>query len=647
MSAPLSPLLRRLFGLLLVLTGLALAAHLLTSRNAAGVPRNVILITIDTTRADALGAYGKQGAGTPVMDALAARGTVFDRAYSHAPITLPSHSSILTGLTPPQHGVRNNITYRLQEDRQTLAERLKAQGFATAAFVSSIILDSRFGIAQGFDHYDDDIVHYTHREGKAIVTRRAGTTVDAVLTWLDAHQQSNPEQRFFNWIHFYDPHAPYDPPLPYAHAYADSPYQGEIAYVDSQIGRLVASLRSQGLLEDTLIVITADHGDSFGEHGEETHGFFTYSTTTHVPLILSRPLGTTPGTHLGQVVQSIDLVPTIMDQLGFGVPPELGGKLLTSTDPRTVFSEAIIPKEDFYLAPVHSLKDQDFSFYYSSDLELYDLQADPQEKHNLADAQPERVERYLDRIQLLLDNAATNSQRVSVDQATIEMLRSLGYVADGGGADGLIGDPYQLPSPLKSVRMYRQLQVLRQFEDVYPFKMIEGLLSLSAANPRQIILHRELGRLLVFAHNEDGLKHLREATDLLPTDPRLHTFLGLGYHHFARFDQAIAQYEVALELNPEHSIARYNLALAQLAKGESDLARQNLESVVEQNPTDALALNNLAYIAFNFEHDPGKAKSLIERAAKANPDHPLIKQNLRRYAAEADSEAEAIGEDLE
>ena len=647
MSATSSPRARQALGLLLILSGLGLAAHLLTSSHSPDAPRNVILITIDTTRADALGAYGKQGAGTPVMDALAAQGTVFDRAYSHAPITLPSHSSILTGLTPPQHGVRNNITYRLREDRQTLAERLKERGFATAAFVSSIILDSRFGIDQGFDHYDDDIVHYTKHEDKAIVTRRAGTTVDAALAWLETHQRKQPDQPFFNWIHFYDPHAPYDPPLPYKHAYADSPYQGEIAYVDAQIGRLVAHLREHNLLDDTLIVITADHGDSFGEHGEETHGFFTYCTTTRVPLILSRVLGSTPGAHLDHVVQGVDLVPTILDQLGLPTPPELQGKLLSSTEPRSVFSEAIIPKEDFYLAPVHSLKDQDYAFYYSSDLELYDLRADPQEKHNLAETQPERVARYLDRIQLLLDDAAKDSQRVSVDQATIEMLRSLGYVADGGASDGLIGDPYQLPSPLKSVRMYRQLQVLRQFEDIYPFKMIEGLRQLSEANPRQIILHRELGRLLVFARDEKGLEHLREATELLPTDPRLHTFLGLGYHHFGRLDDAIAQYEVALELNPEHSIARYNLALAQLAKGESDLARQSLELVVEQNPTDALALNNLAYIAFHIEHDPDKARSLIERAAKASPDHPLIKQNQRRYSAEADWAPEPTDEDVE
>lgn len=173
-------------------------------------------------------------------------------------------------------------------------------------------------------------------------------------------------------------------------------------------------------------------------------------------------------------------------------------------------------------------------------------------------------------------------------------------------------------------------------------------MDLVEANPRQIILHRELGRLLVLAGNEsDGIAHLRQATDLLPTDPRLHTFLGLGHHQFGRFDDAIAEYTLALELNPEHSIARYNLALAQLAKGESDLARQSLERVVEQNPTDALALNNLAYIAFHIEHDPDKARSLIERAAKASPDHPLIKQNQKRYSAEADSAPEPTDEDVE
>ncbi|MEZ5456613.1 MAG: sulfatase-like hydrolase/transferase [Lysobacteraceae bacterium] len=630
---------RRIAGTLILLAGVGLALSLLFDGYRPIRPKNVILITLDTTRPDALGAYGNLNAGTPNLDALAAQGNVFTRAYSHAPITLPSHSSILTGLTPPQHGVRNNITYRLREDHTTLAERLKAEGFATAAFVSSIILDSRFGLAQGFDVYEDNIVHYTKKSPKAIVTRRAGTTVDAALEWLDSQQADHPDEPFFEWIHFYDAHAPYDPPLPYKHAYADAPYQGEIAYMDQQIGRLLDALRRHKIAEETLIIVTADHGESFGEHGEHTHGFFCYGATTDVPLIVSMPVFGDRGARLTHPVQSIDLVPSIFGVLGFDIPTELDGTLLSSTADRAVIGEAIIPKEDFYLSPVHSIKDGRYAFYYSSDLELYDLQSDPDEKHNLASSQPDVAARYLDRVQAALDMAESNSERVSVDQATIEMLRSLGYVADGGTAPELAGDPFLRPSPLASVGVYRTLQNLRQFEDVYPFKMIEGLLELVEAHPRQIILHRELGRLLVLAGKEtEGIAHLRQATDLLPTDPRLHTFLGLGHHQFGHFDDAIAEYNLALELNPEHSIARYNLALAQLAKGEQDLARQNLETVVEQNPTDALALNNLAYIAFNIEQDPDKARSLIERAAKANPDHPLIKQNLRRYAAESASE---------
>ncbi|MCC6506297.1 MAG: sulfatase-like hydrolase/transferase, partial [Aquimonas sp.] len=548
---------RRIAGALVLLAGVVLALSLLFDSPATKHPKNVILITLDTTRPDALGAYGNANAGTPNLNALAAQGNTFSRAYSHAPITLPSHSSILTGLTPPQHGVRNNITYRLRDDHVTLAERLKSEGFATAAFVSSIILDSRFGLDQGFDVYEDNIVHYTKKSPKAIVTRRAGTTIDAALNWLDGQHAANPEQPFFQWIHFYDAHAPYDPPLPFKHAYADSPYQGEVAYMDQQVGRLLAALQRQGLAEDTLIVITADHGESCGEHGEHTHGFFCYGATTDVPLIVSQPLFGTKGATIDHQVQSIDLVPSILNALGLSVPPELEGRLLSSAQDRSVIGEAIIPKEDFYLSPVHSLKDSRYAFYYSSDLELYDLQSDPDEKHNLAAAQPELAARYLDKVHNALDRAAAESERVSVDQATIEMLRSLGYVADGGTAPELAGDPFLRPSPLASVSVYRRLQNLRQFEDIYPFKMIEGLVDLVEANPRQIILHRELGRLLVLAGNEsDGIAHLRQATDLLPTDPRLHTFLGLGHHQFGRFDDAIAEYTLALELNPEHSIAR-------------------------------------------------------------------------------------------
>lgn len=640
------PAISRLIGAVLLLTGAALLVTWYLQSRAPHGPRNIVLVTLDTTRPDALGVYSKTGALTPVLNQWAAQGQVFDQAYSHAPITLPSHSSILTGLTPPQHGVRNNIAYSLDASHRSLPALLKAQGYATAAFVSSIILDSRFGLDQGFDVYDDNIVHYAPKTEKAIVTRRASTTLDAALAWLNQHQTQSPEQPFFSWIHLYDAHSPYDPPLPFKQAYADAPYHGEVAYMDQQLGRLAQFLSEQGLASDTLVIVTADHGESFGEHGESTHGFFCYSATTHVPLILSLPLYGQPGKRYEYRVQSIDLVPSILGALGMEVPPELQGRMLNDPQPRAVFSEAIIPQEDFYLAPVHSLKDARYAFYYSSDLELYDLEQDPGETHNLALAEPDLTQRYVDKMEQLLDTAGASkpaSGRVAVDQATIDMLRSLGYIADGGSANAAHGDPFALPSPLKSVGIYRRLQTLRQMEDVYPFKMIDGLRLLVKEDAKQIILHRELGRLLVLGGNEaEGIEHLRNAVDLQPADPRLHTFLGLGYHQFGRFDDSVREYEVALELNPEHTIARYNLGLAQLATGDVERARSSFETVIRQNPSDILALNNLAFIVFRHDGDTAKAVELMQQAAAINPDHPLIKANLQRYL-----NAAAGGEDEE
>ena len=274
---------------------------------------NLILITLDTTRADALGAYGNRQVHTPAIDSLAARGHLFENAYSHAPITLPSHSSILSGRLPTQHGVRNNIAYSFPPDQPTLATRLQAAGFATGAFVSSFILDRRFGLATGFDVYEDQIVHYGRKVSKQeITTRRAGETTDLFLGWLAAQQK----QRFFGWVHFYDAHWPYEPPLPFRQAYAEKPYFGEIASMDVEIGRILAYLEKNGLAERTLIVVTADHGESFFEHGEATHGFFCYGATTHVPLIVSRPLYDAAGTRYGHQVQSIDIAPSALEGWG-------------------------------------------------------------------------------------------------------------------------------------------------------------------------------------------------------------------------------------------------------------------------------------------------------------------------------------------
>lgn len=588
--------------------------------------RNVILITLDTTRFDALGAYGNAGVRTPVLDRMAAEGHLFRSCYSHASVTLPSHASILTGRLPTDHGVRNNINYALSRETVRLPQILGRHGFSTGAFVSSFILDSRFGLDAGFDVYDDDIVHYSgNRRDKEIVTRRAGVTLDGMLAWLEQPRKGP----FFAWLHLYDAHAPYEPPLPFRQAYAGNPYLGEIAYMDYEIGRLVRTLEEKGLSDDTLIVVTADHGESFDEHGEKTHGFFCYGATTRVPLILSKPVYGAPGRVFGHTVQSIDLAPSILGLLGLPVDEGMKGRTLDSTRDRLVFSEAMIPHEDFYLAPVHSLKDDRYSFYFSSTLELYDLRTDPGEKRNLSASQPRRLRKYRERMESLLAATKGSADRLSLDQETIELLRSLGYIA-GGGSFSKDADPYKYPSPYQSIQTYRQLQALREFEDRFPFKTMEGLRKLIAADRTQVVPYRDLGRLATFAGNEEeALSSLKKAALLRPNDPRLHNFLGLGYHAFGRFAESLAEYQLALGLAPEQQTARYNMSLSLVRLGRVDDAVRALEAIVAKEPKNLFALNNLAFLHLDHYKNPKKAEEYIAKAFAVNSGHPLILANKK------------------
>ncbi len=293
---------------------------------------NVILITLDTTRADALGPYGNKKVRTPVLDLLAHRGNLFENAYSHAPITLPSHSSILSGRLPTQHGVRNNIAYAFPADKATLASRLKAAGFATGAFVSSFILDGRFGLNAGFDVYQDHDRALRQEGAEGGDHHPAGERNHQSLPRLAAGAPGPGPSRAASSAGCISTTRTglYEPPLPFRQAYADAPYFGEIASMDLEIGRIVAYLEKNGLAERTLLVVTADHGESFLEHGEQTHGFFCYAATTHVPLILSLPLYGAPGERFAHEVQSIDLLPSLLEALGLPADPSLEGRSLAS-----------------------------------------------------------------------------------------------------------------------------------------------------------------------------------------------------------------------------------------------------------------------------------------------------------------------------
>ena len=589
------------------------------------VPDNIILITLDTTRADALGIYGNRQAKTPVLDQLARQGHYFTECYAPAPITLPAHTSLMTGVIPPRHGVRNNGSYRLTE-QETLAKLLGARGFATGAFVGSVILQRQYGLDQGFDHYDDQIVHYREDSEKShIVTRRAETVVQRAWDWI-----SNRKKPFFAWLHLYDAHWPYEPPSPFREAYADLPYLGEIAYMDLQIGWLIHQLRQQNLWQNTLLVVTADHGESFGEHQEQTHGYFVYDSTTHVPLIVSHPLAGLKGAKQSHMVQSLDIMPTILDLYGIESTRRLDGIPLTSDEKRTVYAEATIPHEHYYCAPVQSLKNENYSLYVGNEVELYDRRSDPLEAQDLAQKQPHIVRELL---RGLPDYRSEHdvAAALPMDPSTVELLRSLGYVHDGGSYVPRSPDPHQMPNPKKHLPVFLQAGEARRRQDRFPFKAIEAYSELVTRFPDNIFLNKELGRLLTHAgERELSLRYLRSAAEQAPYDPRLHTLLGNNYQHFGEWDLALDEYRLALELDEHHLIARYNAGLVFLQQGQWDLARQNFEAVLAQRPHEVYTLNNLAVLTMRESGNREQAIAYLERAKERYASHPLILRNLHR-----------------
>ncbi len=358
-------------------------------------PRNVVLITIDACRADALSCYGHPRSTTPRIDALARKGVLFENAITPATSTLPSHCSILTGTTPPFHGVHADANYRLPQLNVTLAETLKAKGFATGAVVGSAALDSMFGLTQGFDTYDDDF-------GSSFGGRRSAESVtDAALAWLQEHAA----QRMFLLINYQDPAAPYAPPETYRAQHEGNAYLGELSYTDAQIGRVVDKLDSLGLTDSTLLIVTGAHGEGVGKHSESWHGFFVYHDTTRVPLIVNTP-GAAMGTRIEEKVGLIDIVPTVLSLLrvtdappvhGSDLSPYLAGKK-TVYPGRYFYSESLLPTDTGCNALL-AIEDQSWKYIQSKRPELYDLARDPGETNNLFAEQPNRARALQKRLQ--------------------------------------------------------------------------------------------------------------------------------------------------------------------------------------------------------------------------------------------------------
>lgn len=409
-------------------------------------PDRVVLITIDTLRADRLGSYGAPDAHTPHLDTIAARGVRFEVAISPAPLTLPAHTTLMTGLDPPAHGVRHNAIQRLGKQVPTLAEGMQEAGYATAAVVGALVLERRFGLDRGFDHYDDRTSGRISG-GTGYAERTATQVVDAALAWI----QNSPD-RFFLWVHFYDPHADYEPPPGFAAAFPRRPYMAEIAFVDAEVGRLLEGIRARFGDDGLLLVATSDHGESLGEHDEATHSYTIYEATQRIPLLIQGP-GWPAGRTISTPVGLVDLAPTLLAAVGAAPLPEVRGldlrALVDQDEPveRSLYMETLATRFDYGWSPLLGVRVGTHKYIRAPRPELFDLEADPKELRNRAEEDPEAVAK-LDRLleaHLAVRRHAAGG--VELDAEEREWLRDLGYVVP----DASVSDPFEGVDALEQI----------------------------------------------------------------------------------------------------------------------------------------------------------------------------------------------------
>jgi choline-sulfatase len=534
---------------------------------------SLLVVTLDTTRPDHLGCYGAKDAATPVVDRLAAEGIRVEHAVAPAPVTLPSHASLFTGLDPATHGVRMNGEFRLAAERTTLAEALAARGWETAAFVSAFVLDARFGLAQGFATYDDRM---PRAEGAVFpagtVERSARATTDAAIAWIERRAGTAP---FLLWVHYFDAHAPYAPPADLAARFAGRPYDGEIASVDRELGRLVDAMRGTR----ATILVVGDHGESLGEHGELTHGVFLYDATVRVPMILRPPDGAVRGVVADRVVSLVDVVPTLLDLLGVESPGPLDGVSLVGTRPdpaRAVRLESLTPYLDFGWAPLHALRRRDDKYVAAPRPEYYDLRRDPAETVNRAD---DPVAGAL--AARLVTTPAT--AHAAVDAPARERLEALGYLAGAGPDDAR---PRRDPKDMIRVAnaTIEATALLAAGEADRARAILEPIAAESPGD--RSLLHALAKVYLRLGRVRDAEARLRALTAIRP---KADTSLLLAQIVLldGRADEASRWLTQAASLEPEHggvAIARGDLALA---GGRAAEARGHYRRAAEIDPSRA------------------------------------------------------------
>ncbi len=629
-----------------ILAGLAMAAC-----GHHENPPNLLILTLDTTRADHLGCYGYENAHTPNLDAFAQdRAVRFDNAITSVALTLPSHATIMTGTYPVFHGIHDNNGFILDEEVTTLAEILSDEGYATGAVLASYPLSSEFNLDQGFDHYNDDFQE-DWRESEiaargdrsfGFVERTADRVNQAAKRWLDKHDQ----EPFFLWVHHFDPHQAYSPPAPYDSQFASAPYDGEIAFTDEYFGRLLGDLEQRGLLDNTVIVVVGDHGEGLGDHGEPTHAAFVFDSTVRVPLLISSPAaGLAAGGVVDHQVGTVDITPTVLELLGVEPHSDIQGQSLVSDllNPGSGQSLPVLVETHFCQyhlgwAPLRALRTDQWKVVLGPKPELYNLEQDPGETHNLAAVEPDKLAEMTESLQTFVREHTSpvwdRSIATALDPSVRANLEALGYLGGGGKSERAepFPDPDELsrmPNPLDHPRA---LILANASSEALRTERFDQALLLSRrgleVDPGNFMLHIDKARAMI------GLDLLEQAIPILdiaaeakPSDALPFALLGHCFLRLERFDEARESYEVAVGL--ERNRAEYHEQLGTVRAGTGDY-----EGAVEALE-EALRLDNHRWsahlrlgIALSDTGRMEEARSSFQKALERNPYSPVVLQQI-------------------
>lgn len=593
---------------------------------AALHPINVVLITLDTVRADHLHCYGYQKIKTPEIDAIAARGVLFEKALAQTPLTGPSHASMFTGTNPNVHMVRDN-GFALQPSSVTLATDLKTHGWDTAAFISTSVLKKYFGFGQGFTTYDDQMPQIG--SGKAAPSRPANITVEHAIQWLTVQ----PKKPFFLWVHLYDAHRPYSPPMKFRQEYPGDPYDAEIAFEDEQVGRLLKAVSQISSLNNTMIILLSDHGESLGQHGEYEHGIFLYDTTVRIAWMMAGP-GIPAGVRDQQQAREIDLLPTVLDLLGGNISsfvqgtsmvPAFSGESIPST---YSYEETLVPKIDMGWAELRGIHTAHWMYIRAPRPELYNLDKDPEELNNVIGLHPTEY-RELDAQLKKLSPMEKSSTEVlamkRMDQQTLKQLQSLGYVADFSARNielnGKGDDPKDHIATLKTLETIADTS---NISGVQELELLQRALKNDPANPTLY------GRLIqAYVHIGQYSRAMQVSMDALNHhihDETLFSRIANLYLREGNVKEAISYYQQAEQMNPLDVEGQTDLATAYLQVDRLADAERVFQWVLTIEPY-APAYNGLGIIA-DKRNDVATARKNFEHAIELDPTYTESQLNL-------------------